>query len=185
MNREPNREVQAWISWLNQEVIGFTGKLLFFHSKLTGFCQEVTGIYQEVFSYTFLTILDNINIKRLIALGSNPLIFMLLLLLDFSCLWLSIYSLLETEIWIRTFGCNLSFLISLKWAGIFRKWSIIWKSDPSPKNFLVKTKKFLQKAGTSWLNQELQAWSSWSYQEVWKWIPYRVPGRWKFFKPGT
>ena len=49
MNREPNREVQAWTSWLNQEVIGFTGKLLFFHSKLTGFCQEVTGFYQEVF----------------------------------------------------------------------------------------------------------------------------------------
>ena len=69
MNREPNREVQAWTSWLNQEVIGFTGKLLFFHSKLTGFCQEVTGFYQKVFSYTFLIILDNINIKRLIALG--------------------------------------------------------------------------------------------------------------------
>jgi len=86
MNREPNREVQAVTSWLNQEVTGFTEKLLFFHSKLTGFCQEVTGFYQEVFSYTFLIILDNINIKRLIPLGSNPLIFMLLLLLDFSCL---------------------------------------------------------------------------------------------------
>ena len=165
MNREPNREAQAWTSCRNQEVLGFSGKLLFFHSKLTGFCQEVTGFYQEVFSYTFLIILDNINIKRLIALGSNPLIFMLLLLLDFSCLWLSI----------GLGGYDIH----------FRKLSIIWKSDPSPKNFLVKTKKFLQKAGTSWLNQELQACRVWSYQEVRKWIPYRVPGRWKFSKPGT
>ena len=39
----------------------------------------------------------------------------------------------------------------------FRKLSIIWKSDSSPKSFLVNSKKFLQKAGTSWLNQELQA----------------------------
>ena len=28
-NREPNWEVQAWTSWVNQEVIGYTRKLLF------------------------------------------------------------------------------------------------------------------------------------------------------------
>ena len=29
-NRELNREVQAWTSWVHQEVIGYTGKLLCF-----------------------------------------------------------------------------------------------------------------------------------------------------------
>ena len=168
MNREPNREVQAWTSWLNQEVIGFTGKLLFLHSKLTGFCQEVTGFYQEVFHIHFLSFL---------------------LLLD-----LAAFDFRFIVSWKLKFGSEhlaaiCPFSLALNGLGgydiHFRKWSIIWKSDPSPKNFLVKTKKFLQKAGTSWLNQELQAWSSWSYQEVWKWIPYRVPGRWKFSKPGT
>ena len=189
MNREPNREVQAWTSWLNQEVIGFTRKLLFFHSKLTGFCQEVTVFYQEVFSYTFLIILDNINIKRSIALGSNPLI------LCYCCCWiLAAFDFQFIVYWKLKFGSEhlvaiCPFSLALNGLGgydiHFRKWSIIWKSDPSPKNFLVKTKKFLQRAGTSWGNQELQAWSSWSNQEVWKWIPYQVPGRWKFSKPGT
>ena len=169
MNREPNREVQAWTSWLNQEVIGFTGKLLFFHSKLTGFCQEVTGFYQEVF---------------FIYISYHSCCCWILAAFDFQFI---VY-------WKLKFGSEhlvaiCPFSLALNGLGgydiHFRKWSIIWKSDPSPQNFLVKTKKFLQKAGTSWLNQELQAWSSWSYQEVWKWIPYRVPGRWKFFKPGT
>ena len=50
----------------------------------------------------------------------------------------------------------------------FRPWFIyfVQKLTRHQKNFLVKTKKFLQKAGTSWLNQELQAGSSWLNQEV-------------------
>ena len=42
-NWEPNREVQAWTSWVNQEVIGYTRKLLFFLQEFTVFWREFSG----------------------------------------------------------------------------------------------------------------------------------------------
>ena len=39
-NQEPNQEVQALTSWVDQEVIGLTGMLLAFYKKLLFFYQD-------------------------------------------------------------------------------------------------------------------------------------------------
>ena len=86
---------------------------------------------------------------------------------------------------------------SFTFSSIFRPWfiSFIWKLTHQPKNFLVKTKNFLQKAGTSWLNQDLQTEVPGrtkksengyltGYQEEEN-SPNRVPNREAFFLVGS
>ena len=52
-NWEPNREVQAWTSWVKQEVIGYTRKLLFFYRNLLVFDGNLL-VFTEKFSHAQL-----------------------------------------------------------------------------------------------------------------------------------
>ena len=58
-NQEPNQEVQALTSWVDQEVIGLTGKLLAFYMKLLFFYQDklnydVLNVFLDVHLYLCL-----------------------------------------------------------------------------------------------------------------------------------
>ena len=47
-NQEPNQEVQALTSWVDQEVIGLTGMLLAFNKKLLGFFYQDNRLNYDV-----------------------------------------------------------------------------------------------------------------------------------------
>ena len=47
-NQEPNQEVQALTSWVDQEVIGLTGILLAFYKKLLGFLYQENRLNYDV-----------------------------------------------------------------------------------------------------------------------------------------
>ena len=79
-NQEPNQEVQALISWVDQEVIGLTGMLLAFCEKLLFFHQEnrlnydVLNVFLDVHLYLRLknhidVFLDVLNIVLDVVLG--------------------------------------------------------------------------------------------------------------------
>ena len=79
-NQEPNQEVQALTSWVDQEVIGLTGMLLVFYKKLLFFYQEnwlnydVLNIFLDVHLYLRLknhidVFLDVLNSVLDVVLG--------------------------------------------------------------------------------------------------------------------
>ena len=75
MNREPNREVQAWTSWVNQEVIGYTGKSLFFYGNLLGFAGNLLVFTKKFFILISYYYVVNINNTNLMNWGSKPMEF--------------------------------------------------------------------------------------------------------------
>ena len=79
-NQEPNQEVQALTSWVDQEVIGLTRMLLAFYKKLLFFYQEnrldfdVLNVFLDVHLYLRLknhidVFLDVFNIVLDVVLG--------------------------------------------------------------------------------------------------------------------
>ena len=78
-NQEPNQEVQALTSWVDQEVIGLTGMLLAFYKKLLFFYQDirlnydVLNVFLDVHLYLCLknhidVFLDVLNIVLMLSL---------------------------------------------------------------------------------------------------------------------
>ena len=65
-NRELNQEVQAWTSWVNQEVIGYTRKLLCYYRKLLFFAGNLLVFTKQFVLSIYHRYLVNINITRLL-----------------------------------------------------------------------------------------------------------------------
>ena len=59
-NQEPNQEVQALISWVDQEVIGLTGILLAFYKKLLFFYQDNRLNYDYYVNNNTMSLFDGV-----------------------------------------------------------------------------------------------------------------------------
>ena len=74
-NLELDREVQAWTSWVYQEVIGFTGKLLFFHSNLLVFAGKLLFFIKKFFHIHFLSLSWKHQYQKINCIGVKPIDF--------------------------------------------------------------------------------------------------------------